>query len=206
MRLLSRVSRETAIFFKNDYSLAIRRVQDQFRPIVEGAFKTAAVAAQILGPAAQGDCICSCLLATVFKDGQKVVEITPQISVEFLTPELSFLSMGSGKTAADPFLGSLKSIFWPHRLPTVREGALAAYWTIHLATELRVSGVGMGIDIFTLERSNDQWTARRLEDNETAEHDAFIASCEDALRSVANAIAGGPSDEPAPPEIPVPEA
>jgi hypothetical protein len=146
-------------FRQNDYSIAIRRVQDHFRPIVEGAFKTAAAAAQILGQAAQADCICGGVLATGFRDGPKVIEITPQIAVEFLTPELSFLSMGSGKATADPFLGFLKNVFWPGRLPTVREGALAAYWTIKLATDLRVTGVGMGIDIFTLEKSDEIWIA-----------------------------------------------
>lgn len=189
-------------FARNDYSIAIRRIQDHFRPIAEGAFKTAAAAVQILGHAAQADCICGCLLATVFKDGEKIVEITPQISVEFLTPELSFLSMGSGKAAADPFLGFLKSIFWPHRLPTVREGALAAYWAIQLATQLRISGVGMGIDIFTLEKSDAKWAARKLDDNEMAEHDAFIASCTDALRGVSGAIAGESAAEE---DIRVPE-
>jgi proteasome subunit B (beta)-like protein len=135
---VGRLSAES-YFGQNDYAIAIRRVQDHFRPIAEGAFKTAAAAAQIFGQAAQADCICGSVLATSFKDGAKVIEITPQISVEYLTPELSFLSMGSGKATADPFLGFIKNVFWPDRLPTAREGALAAYWTIKLATELRVS-------------------------------------------------------------------
>jgi len=200
---VERVSRDN-YFRKNDYSIAIRRIQDGLRPIAEAAFRTAAAAAQILGHAAQADCICGGLLAAVFQDGAKVIEITPQIAVEFLTPELAFLSMGSGKATADPFLGFLKNIFWPDRLPTVREGTLAAYWTIKLATDLRISGVGMGIDIFTLETTENNWTARKLEDNETAEHDSFIANCEDALRSLANAIAGKPAGEGTD-SIPVPE-
>jgi 20S proteasome alpha/beta subunit len=202
---IKRLSGET-YFAKNDYAIAIGRVQQHFRPIVEGAFKTATAASQIVGQqAAQSDCICASILAAPFRDGMKIVEISPQIAVEFLTPELSFLSMGSGKLTADPFLGFLKNVFWPDRLPTVREGALAAYWTIKLATDLRVSGVGMGIDICTLEGSDDGWASRKLEDNETAEHDGFIESCEDALRSVAAAIAGkSPATDIAQP-IPVPE-
>ena len=45
----------------------------------------------------------------------------------------------------------------------------------------------MGIDIFTLEKSDAKWAARKLDDNEMAEHDAFIASCTDALRGVSGA-------------------
>lgn len=201
---LTRMSIEN-YFRQNDYAIAIRRVQDHFRPIVEGAFKTATAAAQVIGSqAAQSDCICAGILSAPFKDGLKVIEVSPQIAVEYLTPELSFLSMGSGKLTADPFLGFLKTIFWPNRLPSVREGALAAYWTIKLATELRVVGVGMGIDIFTLENTEGNWSARKLEDDETAEHDSLIASCEDALRSVANVIAGELTGEPVA-RVPVPD-
>ena len=192
-------------FRKNNYSVGIRRVQDHFRPIVEGGFKTAAAAAQILGQAAQADCICSSILATPFKDGLKLVEVTPQVAVEYLTPELSFLSMGSGKATADPFLGFLKDIFWPNRLPSVREGALAAYWTIKHATDLRVSGVGMGIELFTIEKSGDSYTVRNLDETETAEHDDFISSCEDSLRSVATKMAAGPVTPAPTPPGPVPD-
>jgi 20S proteasome alpha/beta subunit len=67
-------------FTKNGYPIAINRVQQAFRPIVEGAFKTAQSAAPILGhQAAQADCICGSIFAAAFKDGMKVVEITPQI-------------------------------------------------------------------------------------------------------------------------------
>ena len=38
------------------------------------------------------------------------------------------------KPSADPFLGSLRKVYWPVELPpTIQEGALAAYWTIQHA-------------------------------------------------------------------------
>jgi hypothetical protein len=196
--------RDDNYFVQNKYSIAIGRVQQHFRPIVEGAFKTAGAAIHVLGQqAAQSDCICGGLLAAPFKDGMKLVEISPQIAVEFLTPSLSFISMGSGKLSADPFLGFLKSIFWPDRLPSVRESTLAAYWTIKLATDLRVSGVGMGTDIFVLEQSSDTWTARALDQNETSEHDIFIETCQSSLRAVASTLSGASPEpgaaEPTPP-------
>ena len=190
-------------FAKNTYAIAISRVQQGFRPIVEGAFKTATAAAPIVGAqAAQADCICGSILATSFRDGVKIVEITPQVTVEFLTPELSFIALGSVKQTADPFLGFLKKIFWPDRLPTVREGILAGFWTVSHAIDMRVSGVGLGVDLFTFEQQEARWSARQVSDGEIEEHRLFIGACEDALRAVQASIAK-PEAEAAP--VPTPQ-
>jgi hypothetical protein len=87
------------------------------------------------------------LLAAGFKDGLKLIEITPQVAVEFMTADMPFISMGSGKASADPFLGFLRKVFWPAGLPTLQEGALAAYWTIQHAIDMKVAGVGFGVEL-----------------------------------------------------------
>jgi hypothetical protein len=46
---------------------------------------------------------------------------------------MPFISLGSGKLSADPFLGFLRKVYWPTKLPTIQEGALAACWTIQHA-------------------------------------------------------------------------
>jgi len=60
---------------------------------------------------------------------------------------MPFITMGSGKASADPFLGFLRKVFWPVAPPTIQEGALAAYWTIQHAIDMKVSGVGFGVDV-----------------------------------------------------------
>ena len=93
--------------FKNQgYDRNIVKLQEALRPIIDAGFQTARHAAAVLGNAvAASDCVCGGLLAAAFKDGLKLVEITPQVAVEYLTADIPFISMGSGKASADPFLG-----------------------------------------------------------------------------------------------------
>src|SRR5437588_11517213 len=100
--------------------------------------------------AAASDCMCGGLLAAGFKDGLKLIEITLQIAVEYMTPDMPFISMGSGKATADPFLGFLRKVFWSTSLPTIQEGALAAYLTIQHAIDMKISGVGFSVDVFVV--------------------------------------------------------
>jgi hypothetical protein len=131
-----------------------------------------------------GDSLCGGLLAAGFKDGLRLVEIAPQVAVEYMTKDLPFISMGSGKPSADPFLGFLRNVFWPSDLPTIQEGALAAYWTIRHAIDMKVFGVGFDVDVFTVQLAAKTFTARQLDDAELAEHIDFIKEAEQALRGV----------------------
>ena len=70
-----------------------------------------------------------------------------------MTKDMPFISLGSGKMSADPFLGFLRKVYWPSNLPTIQEAALAAYWTIRHAIDMKVLGVGFGVDVFTIEPS-----------------------------------------------------
>lgn len=186
--------------FKNQaYDRNIIKLQEAMRPIVDAAFQTARHAAGVLGSStAASDCVCGSLLAACFKDGPKLVEITPQLSVEYMTDDMPFISLGSGKQSADPFLGFLRKVYWPTKLPTIQEGALAAYWTIQHAIDMKVSGVGFSVDVFTLECAPGAktYSARRLEDAEVAEHVEFIKASEDAMRAVRERITAPPSVGP----------
>jgi 20S proteasome alpha/beta subunit len=102
------VERKQPEFKNQGYAANIVKLQEAVRPIVDPAFQTARHAAGVLGNAAAGDCICGGLLAAGFKDGMKLIEITPQVAVEYMTADMPFISMGSGKASADPFLGFLR--------------------------------------------------------------------------------------------------
>lgn len=189
--------------FKNQrYDAYIVKLQDALRPLVNNALNTAGLAARVVGnAAAMGDSLCGGLLAAGFKDGLRLVEITPQVAVEYMTKDLPFISMGSGKMSADPFLGFLRKVFWPNELPTIQEGALAAYWTIRHAIDMKVFGVGFDVDVFTVEPSAKTFIARKLDDAELAEHVDFMKEAEQALRGVREAMTAPPAAE-APAETP----
>lgn len=185
--------------FKNQgYDRNIVKLQEALRPVVDAGFQTARNAAGVIGNvAAASDCICGGLLAAGFKDGLKLIEITPQIAVEYMTPDMPFISMGSGKASADPFLGFLRKVFWPTSLPTIQEGALAAYWTIQHAIDMKVAGVGFGVDVFVVEPSDKTYKARKLDDAELTEHADFMKASEEALRGVRKSLTKSPTAQTA---------
>jgi len=201
-QLCAIVERKQPEFKNQGYASNIVKVQEALRPIVDAGFQTAKHAAGVIGNAvAANDCICGGLLAASFKDGLKLIEITPQLAVEFMTNDMPFISMGSGKSIADPFLGFLRKVYWPTTLPTIQEGALAAYWTIQHAIEMKVFGVGFGVDVFVVELSAKTFKARKLDESEVEEHVDFMQASVDALRGVREAMTA-PSSAQAPAETP----
>ena len=197
-QLCAVVERKQLEFKNQGYAPNILKLQEAIRPIVDAALQTARHAAGVVGNAvAAGDCICGGLLAAGFKDGLKLIEITPQVAVEFMTADMPSISMGSGKASADPFLGFLRKVFWPAGLPTLQEGALAAYWTIQHAIDMKVAGVGFGVDIFAVEPSDKTYKARELDDAEIAEHAEFMKAAEEALRGVRDALTKSPANQTA---------
>lgn len=198
------VARQQQEFANEGYDLHITKLQAALRPIIEAGFQTARNAAGVLGNAVAGDCICGGLLAAVFKDGLKLIEITPQVTVEYMTPDTPFITMGSGKASADLFLGFLRKVFWPTALPTIQEGALAAYWTVQHAIDMRVPGVGFGVDVFVVEPSDKSYKARRLDDAEVTEHADFVRAAEEAMRGVRETLTEPPEASAPVPEPPKP--
>jgi hypothetical protein len=72
------------------------------------------------------------------------------------------------------------------------------YWTIQHAIDMRVMGVGFGVDVFAVEPSGE------LEDAEVAEHSDFMKAAEEAMRAVRQALTVPPKASPdvgAPPTL-----
>jgi 20S proteasome alpha/beta subunit len=74
-----------------NYHLYATLLQRKFREVVDPALQTAANAARVIGQAAQSDAVCGSLLAGRFKDGIKLIEISPQCGVEHLTDTVPFV-------------------------------------------------------------------------------------------------------------------
>jgi 20S proteasome alpha/beta subunit len=179
------------------------------QPELRKHMASAAVAAQGMLPlvghaAAQQGSLCGALLATSFSDGLKLIEISPSGGFEYLSPDVPFVCMGSGKPNADPLLRFFWSILWPEHLPSVQEGVLAAHLTITTVIDLMTEGVGMGLDVFTIElvldaKAKESYVAKQVEKEKTAEHDSFHGSIREAIKGVRDKLAGAAPPEGAPP-------
>lgn len=200
-QLTSEIEKRAGQFRNQRYHATIKHVQEDFRKIINPALETARLAAGVVGHGVAAEvATCSSLLAAEFKDGIRLIEITPQVSVENLTEDLSFISIGTGKFSADTFLGFLKDAFGPEKLPNVRAATLAAYWAVKHAIKMKVQGVGYDVDVFVLEHNGKGYVARALPDAEVLEHQGFISEAEKRIRDLADMVSGkGPYTEEPPP-------
>ena len=175
-------------------------VQKKFRELITPAFEIARVSQNVIGPqAAQSDVICGSILVSKFRDGLQIVEVTPTGAIEYLTSDLPFLCLGSGKQNADPFLGFLWSVYFGNnQVPSLNEGSLLAYWTISNAIKLASAGVGLGIDVFSMR--SDTGLVEHYTSEALIEHDGLIKEVEGAMRTVRVTLAGnGAAPPPSPP-------
>ena len=181
-------------------------LQGLFRKHLDPAFETAQKAAKVVGAniAAQ-DVLCSCVLAARFKDGLKLVDISPQGGFEAATYDgVPFFCQGSGKANADPILRFLWNVFWNDNQPSLQECVLAAYWTIKIVIDLKTHGVGFEPDVFTLDIKSGKTVAKELTKAELAEHSEFIGATELAMRNVRAQIQSegdGDSESDGPPTL-----
>ena len=197
------IGRKRKDFDNQAYHGAIKHVQKDFRELIDPALNTAGLAARVYGQqVAMVPATCGCLLGAPFKKDLKLVEISPQASVELMTAQMPFITLGSGKGTADSFLGFLRDVYWSDRQPKLREGTLAAYWTVKHAIDMKIQGVGFAVDVFELTKPGTVPKARQLEDAELQEHDEFIKSAKDAMRSVGEALSTEPSTGTL--EVPIP--
>ena len=174
-----------------NYHSYVTLAQKKIRELLDPAWTTARIAAQAIGNAALADAVCGSLLAARFKDGIKLIEISPQGGWEFLTDNLPFVCIGSGKQNADPFVRYLRSIFFDQQPPNLNEAVLAAYWTVRASIDAGSPGVGIGIDVFVLDNSDPKSAvARKLEAADLAEAQGFMQEAEDSWRGIRDRIRG----------------
>ncbi len=191
--------------FKNrNYAGLATLLQKKVREILDPALQTAGHATRVIGQAAQNDVLCSSLLATEFKDGLQLIEISAQGGFECLTPQLPYVCQGSGKQNADPFLAFIWSVYFSSSRPNISEAVLAAYWTVKVAIDLKSSGVGFAPDVSVLEKATGGpgYIARQLGPNDLKETNDFIAEAESALRSIRDRMKPSGGDVSQPPTLP----
>jgi len=101
---------------------------------------------------------------------------------EFKNKNLWYVSMGSGQSIIDPFLGLFREVFWGDDPPTVQEAIFATTWMLDHAVKVNPGGVNGPIRIAVMESVRGDWKARLLSEDELLEHQGSVAAAKDALR------------------------
>lgn len=124
------------------------------------------------------------LVAFPCKSGLHLVEYAvADFQPEFKNKNLWYVSMGSGQSIIDPFLGLFREVFWGDDPPTVQEAIFATTWMLDHAVKVNPGGVNGPIRIAVLESEKGDWKARLLSNDELLEHHGSVAAAKDALRN-----------------------
>ena len=119
------------------------------------------------------------LYAVYLDSGPCLMEFdVQQFQPELKNSDLWYVSMGSGQTIADPFLGFIRKVFWKNEQPTLSEGVIFVSWALQLTIDINPGGVGGNLQIATLSEQNGQWIAQ---DKTTEELKEYVAQFEDAI-------------------------
>jgi ATP-dependent protease HslVU (ClpYQ) peptidase subunit len=117
-----------------------------------------------------------------------LIEFSETGAPEVVPNTVPFVSIGSGKPLADPFLGFLRRIFWPDTEPSLAEGSLAAVWTIDQCIRTSFAFLAQPVHIAELRKeSGGGFSAHRLSLPELLEHRQQIDSAEAALNGYKSA-------------------
>ena len=113
---------------------------------------------------------------------------------EVKTDDLWYASMGSGQLVADPLLGFIRTTFWEDNSPPpIQEGVFAATMVLKLGCDMAPVAVSGPIRIAILgadSEKNGQLSARRLAEEELAEHQQSVEDAIEHLRGYREVLHG----------------
>jgi len=137
-------------------------------------------------PGAENNALASSLACIPFADGLRLCHVDYDGSIYCLNENLPYVTAGSGKINADPFLRFIWDVFWPDpgHLPPLREAIFAAYWTVQMNIEYQSMGVGIGVDVWTVDRNADgSYAATETDWSRLEPSGMFIESMKQAMRA-----------------------
>ena len=137
-------------------------------------------------PGAEHSALACSLACIPFADGLRLCHVDWDGSIYCLNENLPYVTAGSGKINADPFIRFIWDVFWPEpgHLPPLREAIFAAYWTVQMNIEYQSTGVGIGVDVWTVHRNADGSYAAAETDSARLEPSGmFIESMKQAMRA-----------------------
>ena len=137
-------------------------------------------------PGAENNALACSLACIPFADGLRLCHVDWDGSIYCLNENLPYVTAGSGKINADPFIRFIWDVFWPEpgHLPPLREAIFAAYWTVQMNIEYQSTGVGIGVDVWTVNRNADgSYTAAETDSTRLEPSGMFIESMKQAMRA-----------------------
>jgi hypothetical protein len=117
---------------------------------------------------------------------------------------LAHVTAGSGQPIADPFLGFLRELFWPDRLPTLPEATFATLWTLKHTIQFNPGGINGPARMAVLKKdaTTEIYRASLLTDRDMEEHYSNIAGAEDAIRKYKKSFSEDVVLQTPPPAVP----
>lgn len=179
---------------------AMRLLRQELWQDIQPAIEQARVAGGLIGHAAAGSAIATCVVSLQINHSHALIQLDQQCAPEAATDNLPFVAIGSGQAMADPFLAFLRSVFWKDRLPSLAEGTFAAVWTVQHAIDTMPGGVSDPMQVMQL---GPDGTVRELSEAELEEHRQNVSAALDHLRAFPAVLGGGAPgavDVVAPPE------
>ena len=170
-------------------------------PVKEYAERSKSVAALMRAASVQ-DPVVTSLIAFVAKDQPALIHYNLAGHPEEITRGLTFETIGSGKPYADPFVAFVKRVAWNDRQPkTVKQGIVGVLWALqHVIRVNPGRGVGGGISIGVLEKTQGEWNANVLEEDRLGLYLGAIESAERSLYEELNNLEPE-ADSPEPPRL-----
>jgi 20S proteasome alpha/beta subunit len=158
--------------------------------------QVAHIAASVIGPQlAQQSAIASTVVGLPLQESSSLIQFDHQGAPEEASATLPFVAIGSGQPIADPFLAFLRRLFWPDRLPTLNDGIFSTLWTLQHAIQTNPGGVSGPKQIMILEKKNNVWKARELQEAELYEHEEAIQAHEKQLIDFHKLVPGAENEK-----------
>lgn len=190
----------------------------RFREVVEGAYKQglvksgntpvnvgtalSALAIKNFGSTNAPNSSFGALLAFPLGDKPQLCEFAvSNFQPELKTPDIWYVSMGSGQLIVDPFLALIRRVFWNDGIPSCQDAVFAVHWAISHAIEVNPGGVNKPVNIGVLKCIEGKFKAALLSDEELAAHAENVSGVEKYLRKYKDILQGNAEIDP--PGLPV---
>lgn len=165
---------------------------------------TAAAAAKpLFGRATWGSAVAPAIVAIPHADGPTLFWFDEICAPEEVTDDLPFVSIGSGRSIADPFLALIKRVVWKNEMPTLPLGIFSAAWTLNHAIETNPGGVAGPIDIRTLTMLEGEPIVDEIDSAQMDTYLTHVSSAEERVATIRDLLmeaetAGDPGTAPIP--------
>ncbi len=160
------------------------QIRDAMWKEVQPELDAAALASRLVGnQIAAASAVCQTLVAAPIRKQPALLQYDHQCASEAATLELPFVSIGSGRKIADPFLAFIKRVLWSDKNPhSVGEAVFATLWTLrHVIKTHAGGGIGGEPQIAVLVPEGQGFNARFLSEDELEEHKQHIQETETSI-------------------------